>query len=93
MAGRLRLRQRVAGVKSWRVEEFDIPVERDHAPGADWGYAIDPSVLVQCFIEGRNLYVPHEAYMIGCEITQLPDLFDRVPDSRKWFITVGQQPT
>ena len=25
--------------------------------------------------------------MIGCEIDQLPDLFDRVPDSRKWFIT------
>jgi phage terminase large subunit len=25
--------------------------------------------------------------MIGCEITQLPDLFDRVPESRKWFIT------
>ena len=25
--------------------------------------------------------------MIGCEIDQLPDLFDRVPDARKWFIT------
>lgn len=25
--------------------------------------------------------------MVGCEIDQLPDLFDRVPDSRKWFIT------
>jgi phage terminase large subunit len=25
--------------------------------------------------------------MIGCEIDQLPDLFDRVPESRKYFIT------
>jgi phage terminase large subunit len=25
--------------------------------------------------------------MVGCEIDQLADLFDRVPDSRKWFIT------
>lgn len=25
--------------------------------------------------------------MIGCEIVNLPELFDRVPDSRKWFIT------
>ena len=25
--------------------------------------------------------------MIGCEIDMLPDLFDRVPDARKWFIT------
>ena len=24
--------------------------------------------------------------MIGCEIVNLPDLFDRVPESRKWFI-------
>ena len=24
--------------------------------------------------------------MVGCEIDQLPDLFDRVPESRKWFI-------
>jgi len=25
--------------------------------------------------------------MVGCEIDMLPDLFDRVPDARKWFIT------
>ena len=25
--------------------------------------------------------------MVGCEIDNLPNLFDRVPDSRKWFIT------
>ena len=33
------------------------------------------------------MYVDYEAYMVGCEIDQLCDLFDRVPDSRKWFIT------
>ena len=33
------------------------------------------------------MYVDYEAYMVGCEIDRLPDLFDRVPDSRKWFIT------
>lgn len=25
--------------------------------------------------------------MVGCEIINLPELFDRVPDSRKWFTT------
>lgn len=25
--------------------------------------------------------------MVGCEIDRLPDLFDTVPDARKWFIT------
>jgi len=73
--------------KNWKVEEFDRPDGTIYRLGADWGYAIDPSVLVRCSIEGSRLYVDHEAYMVGCEITQLPDLFDRVPGSRKWFIT------
>ena len=73
--------------KNWTVEEFERPEGTIHRMGADWGYAIDPSCLVRCSIEGRRLYVDHEAYMIGCEINQLPDLFDRVPESRKWFIT------
>jgi phage terminase large subunit len=73
--------------KNWRIEEFDVPAGQVMKQGADWGFSVDPSVLVQCYIEGRNLYVPHEAYMIGCEIDNLPDLFDRVPESRKWFTT------
>lgn len=73
--------------KNWRIEEFERPGDAVYRFGADWGYAIDPSVLVRCSIEGNKLYVDHEAYMVGCEIMQLPDLFDRVPESRKWFIT------
>lgn len=73
--------------KNWSIEEFDRPAGAVFRLGADWGYAIDPSCLVRCSIEGKRLYVDYEAYMIGCEITQLPDLFDRVPDAREWFIT------
>lgn len=73
--------------RNWSVEEFDRPAGTVFRMGADWGYAIDPSCLVRCSIDGNRLYVDHEAYMVGCEITQLPDLFDRVPESRKWFIT------
>lgn len=73
--------------KNWKIEEFERPEGTIHRLGADWGYAIDPSVLIRCNIEGNRLYVDHEAYMIGCEIVNLPDLFDRVPESRKWFIT------
>lgn len=73
--------------KNWKIEEFELPQGTIFRLGADWGYAIDPSVLVRCAIDGNRLYVDHEAYMIGCEIVNLPDLFDRVPDSRKWFIT------
>jgi phage terminase large subunit len=73
--------------KNWTVEEFDRPPGTIHRLGADWGFSVDPSVLIRCDIEGNRLYVDYEAYMIGCEIVNLPDLFDRVPESRKWFIT------
>jgi len=73
--------------RNWKVEEFETKEGATFRLGADWGFASDPSVLVRCYLEGRNLYVDYEAYMVGCEIDMLPDLFDRVPDSRKWFIT------
>lgn len=73
--------------RNWKVEEFECTPGTIFRLGADWGYAIDPSVLVRCSIDGKRLYVDHEAYLIGCEIDQLPDLFDRVPESRAWFIT------
>lgn len=72
--------------KNWIVEEFERPDGTIYRLGADWGFSIDPSVLIRCSIEGNRLYVDYEAYMIGCEIVNLPDLFDRVPESRKWFI-------
>jgi len=73
--------------RNWSIEEFERPPGTLYRLGADWGYSIDPSVLIRCSIEGNRLYVDYEAYMIGCEIVNLPDLFDRVPESRKWFIT------
>lgn len=73
--------------RNWTVEEFTAPAGAIFRLGADWGFAVDPSVLVRCYIDGKRLYVDYEAHMVGCEIDQLPDLFDRVPDARKWFIT------
>lgn len=72
--------------KNWRVEVFDTPADVTFYYGADWGYSIDPSVLVRCFVVGRTLYVDYEAYRIGVEIDHLPGLFDTVPGSRDWEI-------
>lgn len=73
--------------KNWRVDEFEAPADAIFRMGADWGFASDPSVLVRCYIVGRTLYVDYEAYMVGCEIVNLPELFLRVPGSEKWPIT------
>lgn len=70
--------------KNWRIEEFDVSGEWILRQGADWGFSVDPSVLVQCAIVGRTLYVPHEAYRVGCEIDFMPDLFRTVPESERW---------
>lgn len=70
--------------KNWRVEEFDAPADAIHRLGADWGFATDPTVLVRCHIIGRTLYIDYEAYMVGCEIVNTPDLFMTVPQSEKW---------
>jgi phage terminase large subunit len=73
--------------RNWKIEEFERPAGTIFRLGADWGYAIDPTCLVRGSIEGNRLYVDYEAYMVGCEIVNTPELFDRVPESRKWFIT------
>lgn len=70
--------------KNWKVAEFEIDPAWILRQGADWGFSVDPSVLVQGAIVGRNLYVAHEAYRVGCEIDFLPDLFRSVPDAERW---------
>ena len=72
--------------KNWTIEEFERPKGTVYRLGADWGYSVDPSTLIRCSVEENRLYIDYEAYMVGCEIVNLPDLFDRVPESRKWFI-------
>ena len=73
--------------RNWRVEEFETPADAILRFGADWGFAVDPTVLVRAYVVGRTLYIDREAYQIGCEIDATPALFDTVPGSRKWLIT------
>jgi len=73
--------------RNWTIEEFERPPGTVFRFGADWGFSIDPSVLVRCSIDEHRLYVDYEAYMVGCEINNLPDLFLSVPEAEKWPIT------
>lgn len=72
--------------RNWVVEEFETPSDAIHRFGADWGFAIDPTVLVRCHIDGRKLYVDQEVSQVGCEIDKTPALFDRIEGSRRWLI-------
>lgn len=73
----------------WRIDAFETPpvaVIGRFYYGADWGFSVDPSTLVRCFILDRKLHIDHEAYGVGVEIDALPDMFDLVAESRKWPI-------
>lgn len=72
--------------RNWKIQEFEAPAGSIYRMGADWGFAADPSVLVRARIEGKNLYIDYEAWGIGIDIDFLPDLFDRVPESRRFPI-------
>ncbi len=73
--------------KNWKIDTFDVPKGARPYYGADWGFAIDPTVLVRCWIIGRTLYIDQEAYEVGCPIDKTPALFDKIEGARKWPIT------
>jgi phage terminase large subunit len=59
--------------------EGQLPIKRWYF-GADWGYSIDPTVLIRCFIDGRKLFIDREVYYVGCEVDHLPFLFGGAQD-------------
>ncbi len=76
--------------KNWSVGVLEIPEGARPYYGADWGFAVDPTVLTRSWIVGpRKLYIDKEAYKVGCEIDDTPELFDTIEDgaAREWPIT------
>lgn len=57
--------------------------------GADWGFSKDPTCLIRMWIneEKREIYIDYEAYGVGIEIDDLPEMFETVPGAKKWKIT------
>jgi len=72
--------------RNWKVEDFDTPSNAMFRFGADWGFASDPTVLVRCYINGRTLYIDQEAWQIGCDIIDTPELFMSIQGAEKWPI-------
>lgn len=60
---------------NWKVEAFETPDDAIFYFGADWGFSVDPTVLVRCFFKGDTLFFDREAYKVGCSIEETPSLF------------------
>lgn len=79
--------------KNWKVEEVgDAPPGSLRLYGGDFGFAVDPTVLMTCWFDPtrpRTLVFDHEVYEVGCEIEDTPDLWDTLfcdglcPEDRK----------
>ena len=68
------------------VREFDTADLGEPLYGADWGFAVDPTVLVRCHVRDSRLYVSHEAGGVGLDMNATAAAFDTVPDSRRYVI-------
>jgi phage terminase large subunit len=70
-----------------KVEAFQTPelheIDRFYY-GVDWGFAADPTAIVRCFIQGECLFIDHEAFGHGVEIDETDQLFDMIPEARRW---------
>lgn len=73
---------------NWRVESFDTPSDARFYFGADWGFSVDPTVLVRCWVKGRTLYVDTESHKVGLEIDHTPSKWrEDIPGCERWPIT------
>jgi len=81
--------------KNWRIgtyDEFQTNNRTLFYFGADFGFSVDPSTLIRCYLDGRTLYVDKELYKVGVEIDHLPMFYDQVmnesitPGGRKWTV-------
>lgn len=70
----------------WAIDLFEEVDLGTPYFGADWGFATDPSVLIKFYLKDRVMYVRDEAYGLGVETIDLPQMFERIPDATKYTI-------
>jgi phage terminase large subunit len=90
--GKLRRRSKAQVLAGKYIVEPFEPQPDWHGPyqGIDWGFSVSATALVRLWIVGdedsleRELYVEREAYGVGVDNDELPELFDTVPNARDY---------
>lgn len=87
--GELETRSDALVFSNWRVGELDIIEGMRPFYGADWGYAIHPTVLTESFVftDTNELYINNEVYQHKVEIDNLSEMFEKIPGARFGLIT------
>ena len=70
------------------VSEFDAnPTWDGPYYGADWGFGVDPTVLVEAWIDGRVLYVSRESYAYQLELDAIVSAWENeIPGVHRYVI-------
>lgn len=82
--------------RNWRVDDIDDQVPEGCVPrlGADWGFVNDPSVVVECYVWGRTLYIRRELWKLRLETDHTPSFWagsDTRAEVPRWDNPLGFQ--
>ena len=68
--------------RNWTVGTMEVPADAIPRYGADWGFSIDPSVLVRAYVfpEKRLIYIDNVIGRPHVEIDKTPAFFDTISD-------------
>ena len=85
--GQYRANSEARVFRNWRVEAFDSPENVEYRLGADFGFSVDPSCAVRCWIDGTQLFIDYEAWGLQVEVVELPELFMTIPNAERYWLT------
>jgi phage terminase large subunit len=71
---------------NWFIKSFETDTDAVFQFGCDFGFSVDPTVLIRCYLKERTLYIDHELYLKQCETVDLPKMFLSVPESQRYVI-------
>jgi phage terminase large subunit len=72
LRGKVAVESFVGGGEGWQGPYF----------GLDFGFAVDPTAGVRCWVKGRELFVEYEVHGLGVDIDKTPALLDGLPGAR-----------
>ena len=71
---------------NWGIQKFDTDPDAVFQFGCDFGFSVDPTVLIRCYLKERTLYIDQELVLKQCETIDLPKMFLSIPESQRYII-------
>lgn len=71
---------------SYEIDDFTPQANWATYYGVDWGFATDPTVLIQCHLDNRRLYISAEAYGEQIETVDMPAFFNQIEQAKHHVI-------